>query len=376
MKKRFMLITVLAGACSVSALLEARAGVILIATRKNQDTMYSSEHTSEEKGPGLTTPGDIAMAQLLGDHGYSCRVLLDALLNDNLGGSQATYLNPVDENMKIDLVIWSGSSASADVPAPPAGVPLLMGEHVTLGNREDRVGSIFMYNGQNSNDPNESSSPPASKYMTIVATNHPIVQGIPLDAEGRVKIFREPYPDENAHVPMGGKANFEYRWCTQAVADAAPGTTILGVLDGAEDRACFAAVDKGGQLANGEAASARMVQMFTNEDGSGGARRVFLALTPWGRLLFARAVQWALGEELQPYQPLRILDVTAEAAAGKVTLTWPGSIHSNYQIHASADAMAWQPVAIDIPGAAGTITRTLDVSAAPSAVFFQVAALP
>jgi hypothetical protein len=376
MKNQFKMAVVLAVALEGLALFEASGGVIMIATRKNQDTAYSTEHSSEEKGPGLVTVGDVAMAALLGDNGYSCRLLLDALLNANLGGNPGLYLTPTDENMKIDMVIWSGSSSSADVPAPPEGVPLMMGEHVTLGNRTDRLGSIFMYNGQNSSDPNESSTPvAASKYMKVVAPNHPIMQGIPVDAQGRVKIFREPYPGEESHVPTGGKRNFEYRWCTQVVADAAPGTTVLGVLDGAEDRACFAVAEKGGVLANGLAAGARMVHLFTNENGSGGSRRVFLALTPWGRLLFVRAAQWALGEELKPYEPLRILDVTAPAP-GQVVLSWQGSTNLNYRIEASADAATWQLVGEDIAGVAGLVRRTLDVSAAPQTVFFRVGSLP
>ena len=371
----FVCAATLVAAVSLGWLFAARAGVVMISTRKNQDSAQSSEHLTEEKGPGLCTPGDVAMAALLGDHGYSCRLLLDAQLNANLGGDPPSYLNPQDPNLKIDLVVWSGSSASADVAEPPAGVPLMMGEHVTLGNRTDRVGSIFMYAGQNSSDPNESGSPPATKYMKVVAPDHPIMKGIPLDAQGRVKIFREPYPAEESHVPTGGKRNFEYRWCTQALADRAAGTMVLGVLDGAEDRVCFAVADKGVALAEGRAATARMVHMFTNENGSGGSRRVFLALTGAGRLLFVRAAQWAMGEEVPPYQPLRITDVTPEAEH-RVTLSWEASAQSSYHILASLDASSWQTVAEDIPGEDGVVSRTLDLTADYHTVFFQIAAVP
>jgi hypothetical protein len=302
-------------------------------------------------------------------------VLLDAQLNVNLGGDPAAYFNPADPNMAIDVVIWSGSSASADVPEPPAGVPLMMGEHVTLGNRTDRVGSIFMYAGQNSSDPNESSTPPATKYMKVLNPDHPIMKGIPLDSQGRIKIFREPYPGEDLHVPVGGKRNFEYRWCTQALADKAPGTTVLGVLDGADDRVCFAVVEEDAALAGGRTASARMVHMFTNENGSGGSRRVFLALTGLGRLLFVRAAQWAMGQDVPPYEPLRITDITA-GPTRTVTLEWEGSAQTNYRIDASTDATAWQTVIEDIPGTDGVVSRTLDLAAAPNAVFFRIAAMP
>src|SRR5439155_1620437 len=142
-----------------------------------------------------------------------------------IGQDSATFLNPVNTNMALDLIIMSGSGGSTDTPPPPPGIPLMMGEHVCLGDRTDRQGSIFMYfNGSQSSDPNEGTG--ASKYMKVVAPNHPIMQGIPLDTQGRVKIFREQYPQEELHVPTGGKRNFEYRWCTQAVSNAAPCTTV------------------------------------------------------------------------------------------------------------------------------------------------------
>ncbi|MEK7685051.1 MAG: hypothetical protein AAB466_06490 [Verrucomicrobiota bacterium] len=357
-------------AITTATCVEMQAGVIMISTRKNQDTTYSSEYLSDEKGPGMTTPGDVGMAALLGNHGYSCRVILDVLLQD-----PSSFVNTIDPNMQVGLVIWSGSSSSADVPTPPPGVPLMMGEHVTLGNRTDRGGSIFMYNGQASSDPNEGSSPPATKYMKVLAPDHPIMAGIPLDAQGRVKIFRERYPDEELHVPTGGKKNFEYRWCTQAVADKAAGTTVLGVLDGAEDRACLAVVDKDGMLANDLPAGARMVHMFTNEQGSGGSRRVFLAVTEIGRIIFVRAAKWAMGEEIPRYQSFRITEIKP-ASGQTVTLSWESSARHNYNIQASADFNNWQTVVDDLIGADGTLSSTLDIGAAPQTLFLRVGRLP
>ncbi len=355
-------------------------GVVMISTRNPQDTGFSTEFTSDEKGPGMVTPGDVAMASLLSDNGYACRLILDKLLGPGgaTGGFPAadTFLQPVNTNMAIGLIIMSGSGASADTPPPPPGIPVMMGEHVCLGNNAARQGSIYLYNGANSNDPNESSSPPASKYMKVIAPDHPIMQGIPPDAQGRVKIFREPYPEEETHVPTGGKKNFEYRWCTQALADKAAGTTVLGVLDGAEDRACFAVADVGGQDANGATIKNRMVQLFMNEDGSGGSRRVFLALTDMGRVLFLRAAKWAMGEQLQPYQALKIIDVTSTGGQ-RIRLSWAGSAQNNYKILGTTDLTNWQTIVDDIPGATnGVVSRTLDVSAGPASLFMRVAALP
>ena len=177
---------------------ETFGGPVIISTRKQVCADQGTDN-ADAKGPGMTTPGDVGMAILLGNHGYSSRLILDTMIT----ADPALYFEPADPAYAPSLAIWSGSSSSADIPAPPEGVPLMMGEHVTLGNRADRAGSIFMYAGQNSNDPNDATVPAASKYMKVLDPNHPIMAGIPLDAQGRVKIFREPYPNEEKNVPAG-----------------------------------------------------------------------------------------------------------------------------------------------------------------------------
>ncbi len=349
---------------------ETFGGPVIISTRKQVCADQGTDN-ADAKGPGMTTPGDVGMAILLGNHGYSSRLILDTMIT----ADPALYFEPADPAYAPSLAIWSGSSSSADIPAPPEGVPLMMGEHVTLGNRADRAGSIFMYAGQNSNDPNDATVPAASKYMKVLDPNHPIMAGIPLDAQGRVKIFREPYPNEEKNVPAGGKKNFEYRWCTQALADKAPGTTVLGVLDGAEDRTCFAVVDKGGVLANEQPASARLVQLFLNEDGSGGTRRVFQALTELGQTLFVRAAQWAMGEDVPRYGGFRILEI-APAGAKQVKMTWESDAQHNYRVQASADLNDWQTVVEDVAGAEGTLSRTLDIGQATGTTYLRIARTP
>ena len=368
----------LALAITAATCVRTQAGVIMISTRNPQDTQFGTEFFTDEKGPGMATPGDVAMASKLHDNGYTCRLILDKLLGPGattVGQDAQAFLQPANKDFAISLIIMSGSGGSADTPPPPPGVPLIMGEHVCLGNNAARQGSIFMYNGTASNDPNESSSPPATKYMKVLAPDHPIMAGIPLDAQGRIKIFREPYPDEESHVPTGGKRNFEYRWCTQVKADAAAGTTVLGVLDGAEDRVCFAVAEKGGMLANGQAASARLVQLFANEQGSGGSRRVFLALTEAGQLLFVRAAKWAMGEEVPRYKSIRISEVKPAGLQG-VKLSWESSAKQNYKIQASIDLGVWQTVVEDVPGSDGVLSRTLEIGAAPQTMFLRIAAVP
>ena len=367
-------------ACASFALDASAAtnGVILISTRYQQDTQFSQEFVTDEKGPGMVTPGDVAMASLLADHGYTPRLVLDRLLGAGaatIGQDPAAILKPVAPAFNPVLAILSGSGASADTPPPPDGVPVMMGEHVCLGANEARPGSIFLYKGTSSTDPNDTSNPPATKYMKVVHPDHPILKGIPLDTLGRVKIFREPYPAEESHVPEGGKKNFEYRWCTQTAADAAPGTTILGVLDGDEAKTCFAVADVGGMLGNNQAAKVRLVHLFLNENGSGGSRRVFNALTEMGRILFVRAAKWAMGEELEPYRSFRVIDATP-AGAQTVKLRWEGSPQQSYTIQASDDLRSWSTVLEGVAGANGEVSRTLNLSAVTTPLYFRVGALP
>jgi hypothetical protein len=369
-------------------------GIILIATRAPQDTAAGAEYYTDERGPGMTSPGDIAMASLLSDYGYSCRVVLDKILGDTAVSwpttpvPRDTFLQTINPAYAPALFIISGSVSSADAPNPPItnGTPVMMGEHVTLGNRIDRAASVFMYeNGGDSTDPNQATG--ASRYMKVVNPTHPIMQGIPLDAQGRVKIFRDPYPEENLHVPAGGKQNYEYRWCTQRVTNAAPGTAVLGVLDGEEFRSCFAVADVGGILASNnllgyaETNQVRLVHMFVNEQGSGGPRRCFNALTDLGRVLFVRAAKWAMGETLQPYQGLGLIRVS-KLDSQQFQLEWDATPNRLYKILGTRDIAGpgdlsnWQTVAQDIAATNGVASVKFEVSGAVQYTFLRVAPMP
>jgi hypothetical protein len=83
MKNRFVWASALALAVAMSSqtsISGATHGVIFISTRAPQDTAFGSEYVSDEKGPGMATPGDVAMASLLHDNGYTCRLILDRLV--------------------------------------------------------------------------------------------------------------------------------------------------------------------------------------------------------------------------------------------------------------------------------------------------------
>lgn len=420
MKQRLGWLGAFVLAVSLTSQVETKAitnGVIIITTRTAQDAFWRQQSSSslwdgdDAKGPGVFTPGDAAMGELLQDHGYTTRMLPEKVLtwmaqdmtatmdwvgnpNDPInyytggGGPSSTTSNVLWSAM---LVIVSGSGSSADMPRPNTnGIPIIMGEHSCLGDFTTGVprdhSELFLYSNKSSANLDLSKSP--GLYMKVVAPEHPIMKGIPLDSEGRVKIFREPYPEETLFNAQGGKSNYEISWtavdCSENKSVAAPGLTILGVLASNPNQSVFAVADAGAQLGDTSdpdspwygvtAAPSRLVHLFVNEGGSGNSRRAFNALTVWGRLIFLRTCKWAMGEELLPYESIRINDVTAEG--NKVSLSWPGSVQNNYQLYASTDAQTWEPVGNDIIGQAGAIRRTLDISAGPQAVFLQVAALP
>ncbi|MBI3849007.1 MAG: hypothetical protein HY298_01770 [Verrucomicrobia bacterium] len=396
MKHKFLWVSAMALAVTVSSQFETKAitnGVILISTRAGQDTAAGTSYYADEKGSGMVTPGDVHMLNLLCDHGYTCRLVLDQLL-DNTGAAAAwctlpptaeTWFNPIDPNSAVMLFIVSGSGGSGDAPPPTQtnGIPMMVGEHVVLGNRADRPGSIHMYeNGSQSSDRTQAQT--TNKYMKVLAPNHPIMQGIPLDAQGRVKIWRDKYPEETKYIPVGGRDNYTFRWPLQLVANAAAGTTILGVLDEDPTLACFAVNDAGGLLATNinlgyaETNLIRLVHMFVNEEGSNSARRDFNALTDLGRVIFVRAAKWAMGETLTPYVPLNI-NISALSNTS-VQVQWTASADKNYKIVGSTDLTAplfnWQTLKQDIPGVNGTIQKTLDIAAAPQTAFLRVVAEP
>ena len=149
--------------------------------------------------------------------------------------------------------------------------------------------------------------------------------------------------------------------------------TVLGVLDTDESRSCLAVVETGGALANESAASARLVHFFANENGPG-SRRVFLALTDIAQTIFVRAVRWAMGETLPPYEAI---EITGIAAAGdrNLDLKWEAAASHNYRIQASIDLFDWQTVIEDIAGVDGTLSRTWP-RPDDRDVFFRVATSP
>jgi hypothetical protein len=418
MKHKLSWVGALTLAVTFTSQLETMAvtnGPILITVRKGQDLTWGTTDSADQRGPGQVAPGDVAMGSLLADHGYAFRYLIDAELNPNpllqnpltfTLGDQNFYLALGDLNFEASLVINSGTSGSSDIGAPNTnGIPIIMGEHSCISDVvRASANSLYMYSGTGSDDVknDEPAQGGTNQYMKVLLPSHPIMQGIPLLPDGTVKIFRDPYPEEGgipggvgpvgAHTPVGGKKNYEYAWTTINASQAAAGTQVIGVLAGHTARACFATADVGAQLADtsndplhpweiqfgDNLAHQRLVHFFVNDQGSGGARRCFNALTDIGRVIFIRTVKWALGETLTPYVPLNIN--VSQLSPTSLQLSWNATADKNYKILGSANVTAplfnWETLKQDIPGVNGTIQKTVDISAGPPAAYLMVASVP
>jgi len=401
-------------------------GTIIVTTRAAGDGHFFLQSSStlddmdDNRGSGYS-PGDSAMCELLQDNGYSTKLLPDKALNmvafgggtclDVFGSPNNPSLyydghsgpaNPAAFNELLTpmLVVISGSGSSADVAPPNTnGIPVVCGENAIIGATDSGPSgatpashaSLCLYSHRSVG--NRTSPTTDGLYMRVLNPNHPIMQGIPLDAQSRVKIWRDPYPDENAHVlTPGGLPNYQISWCCANIASGqsipAPGLNIIGVLDTATNQVVFAVIERGGGLgdttqdplnpwSNYTSAPSRIVHMFVNEQGGSNTRRCFNALTVWGRILFVRACKWAMEEDLAPFQGLGIVDVSL-VGPSTIRLGWTGSIHNNYRIDGTTDFASWSPIVDSITnnGDGVRVTRTLNIASAPQAVFMRVAALP
>jgi hypothetical protein len=440
MKNRFVWASALALAIGAISQVESKAaytnlngtvitnGVILVTTRGASDGHFFLQSSStlddmdDNRGPGYS-PGDSAMCELLQDNGYSTKLLPDKALNtvafgggtclDVFGSPENPPLyynghsgpaNPASFNELLTpmLVVISGSGSSADVaPQNTLGIPIICGESAVIGATDSGPSgappashaSLCLYSHRSVG--NRTDPVADGLYMRVLNPTHPIMQGIPLDAQGRVQIWRNPYPDENAHVlTPGGLSNYGISWCCANIASGqsipAPGLNIIGVLDTTTNQVVFAVMEREGGLgdttqeplnpwSNYTVAPSRLVHMFVNEQGGSNTRRSFNALTVWGRILFVRACKWAMEEDLQPYKGLGIIDVGLVSPT-TIRLGWTGSVHNNYRIDGTTSLINpnWVPVVDSIVnnGDGARVTRTLNIASAPQAVFMRVAVLP
>ena len=419
MKRRFLWASAVALAVIAGSQVQTLGltnGLIIITTRTASDALYrqissSGLYDSDDfRGPGTATPGDSAMASLLMDNGYSTRLVPEWLLSPQAvdpSGVYSAYMpcyeyiygggggptKPLDTNVlyAAQLVILSGSGSGGDFPEPNTrGIAIMGGDHTILGDRANK-GSLFMYGNSGTSDANGANAFPVPgpiQYLKVTAAGkaHPIMAGIPLDAQDRVKVFRERYPEENAHVPTGGKANYQFYipFVDVTVSTVPSGTTVLAVRDVNTNQACFSVADIGGIDSQGNANTQRKVHIFINEGGSGDSRRVFNALNDMGRVIFLRACKWAMGETLTPYVPLGLIQTTL-VSPSKIKLEWTGLATKNYKVLGTANLLGasdfsnWQTVAQDIAGvdpAVGPTSVKLDISNAPQYAFLRVTPVP
>ena len=446
MKNRFVWASALALAIGAISQVETKAaytnldgtiitnGVIVITTRSAQDGWFHTESSStlwdadDNRGPGVFTPGDAAMGELLQDYGYTTRMVPEKVLCYDSQGSGPLYdwsgttVMPDPNNYynggalpsgtgaaasnvlaSAMLVIVSGSGSGADMPPPNTNrIPIISGEHGTLGDSFQTTrahAQLCLWANKSSGNMTLSANP--GLYMTVVAPNHPIMQGIPLDAEGRVQMYRAPYPEENLHSTSAAKPNYELAWTyvddnggDGSKSLPAGGLTIIGRLSSNTNRVVFAAMEAGGAFApcdttqdfyspwyNYTVAPSRIVQLWNNEGGSGNSRRGFNCLTDIGRVIFIRTCKWAMGETLTPYQPVGIIKVSS-VSSSQIQLLWNGTATKNYKILAThnilgpADFSNWQTVAQDIPGTNGETSVKLDISGSPLYAFLRVMPVP
>ena len=272
-------------------------------------TRYAGEYIDANSTQG-PAPGDIAMQILLQDNGISARVVTDKNFYD-LSGDRY-FLTDTSEEVNVDLAVLSGSSGSGDVPDVKElfnkGIAILMGEHVCLA-QEDKPGSIKMYKG--TADAHKDFLNNEIRKIKIVNKDHPITRGIKTDADGWVQVFRDPFPNEGLFKdwvktdPKDTVANeglYQNRLALGLKTAAAPGTVILAEIPAELAPApdvvvCLAVLDKGTKLADDTVSKSRLIHWMTNEEGSGGPHRNFLALNAVGRTLFVRSCQWAMGLE-------------------------------------------------------------------------------
>lgn len=445
MKHRFAWASAVALAITVISPIETRAaytnsdgliisnGVVFVTTRSASDGWFRTQSSStvwdtdDPRGPGGYSPGDVKMCEMLQDYGYATRLMPEkslSLLTFGGGGptlywDSATPTDPyyfyyggglpggngisgggTPPNVLYSavLIIVSGSGGSADMPVVNTNnIPIIMGEHSCLGanraNAANERSEIYLYANKTSS--NNTSTNSANLYMKVVNPNHPIMQGIPLDAQGRVKMYRDPYPEELAHGPRAegvaaGKLNYEVGWTVVNTSSSipAPGLDIIGRLDSDQNQVVFAVMEAGGTLAatvedsghpwfGRSTAPSRLVQLFVNEGGNGNSRRAFNCLSDLGKVIFIRTCKWAMGETLAPYQSLGLIRVS-QLGGGQIKLAWDGTADKNYKILGTQNLLGpanysnWQTVAQDIRGSNGNVSATLDISGGPQYAFLRV----
>ena len=190
-------------------------------------------------------------------------------------------------------------------------------------------------------------------------------------------------------MPTGGNPLWQWDIPFQLVANAAPCTTVLGLLGSDDTKSIFAVADPVGCSPSTQTwATRKRIRTAWSTTSSARAvgdsyRRVFNSLSDIGRVIFVRAAKWAMGETLTPYVPLGIIKVSSGWQSADPALLdrqfdqeLQGSRHGN--LLGPADFSNWQTVAQDIAGADGAYGTSvkLDISRAAQVAFLRVTPVP
>ncbi|MBN2327975.1 MAG: hypothetical protein JXR73_12545 [Candidatus Omnitrophica bacterium] len=220
-------------------------------------------------------------------------------------GDDADYFNWVDDGVYMMYptflqdegyaLLWNtGTCWSTIGPAvKDLPIPVIQGEHANLGSRDNKLGSTFIFEGDQSGD--ISGEAAQSITLTEVGKTHDLTKGLP----DEIVIFGD--------GPDGPPADTGQAWqgISDMVDNAAPGTQVLAVWTSDPTKAALAVVEAGASLADGTAAPARRIMPFFgggHERPVNGAEQpmqwvvVIEHMTPAGRAILQRCVQWALGE--------------------------------------------------------------------------------
>lgn len=172
-------------------------------------------------------------------------------------------------------------------------LPVIQGEHANVGSRTAKLGSTYIFNGESSGDINGEAA--KSITLTDIGKTHELTKGLP----DEIVIYGD--------GPNGPPAEAGQAWqgIFDLVDNAGSGTQVLAVWTSDPTKAAIAVVEKNASLADGTKAPARRVMPFygggnvrpVNEAGKPAQWVILLDyMTPSGKAILQRCVQWALGE--------------------------------------------------------------------------------
>jgi len=215
------------------------------------------------------------------------------------------------------------------------GVPIMSGEHTCLSDRSSRAQNLYMY--KNGGESSDAYGPGAGQYMKVLAPNHPIMQAFrsihraraskssAMHMQRRMRTCRKAAtPITATATPSSGLAmrprpqpSWAY-WTPTPSARASRSPMLAGNCQTAARR------------------DARRVHFFVCEGGGGETRRCFNALSDLGRVIFVRAAKWAMGESLEPYRSVGIIDVT-QVSPARIKVSWSATADKSYKLLGTAN---------------------------------------